>query len=84
MRLPKQPKSLIIFGGGFIAMEFAHVFEGLGTDVTIVNRSETLLRWLDRDISSRFNTQARERYNVMTNVNVTNLEKHRHWHQGSL
>lgn len=74
MRLPEQPKSLIIVGGGFIAMEFAHVFEGLGTDVTIVNRSEALLRWLDRDISSRFNTQARERYNVMTNVNVTNLE----------
>ena len=74
MRLPQQPKSLVIIGGGFIAMEFAHVFEGLGTDVTIINRSETLLRWLDKDLSSRFNTQARERYNVMTNVNVTNLE----------
>lgn len=74
MRLPQQPKSLVIIGGGFIAMEFAHVFEGLGTDVTIINRSETLLRWLDKDLSSRFNTQARERYNVITNVNVQNVE----------
>ncbi len=74
MRLPQQPKSLVIIGGGFIAMEFAHVFEGLGTDVTIINRSETLLRWLDKDLSSRFNTQARERYNVITNVNVQDVE----------
>ena len=74
MRLPQQPKRLVIIGGGFIAMEFAHVFEGLGTDVTIINRSETLLRWLDKDLSSRFNTQARDRYNVITNVNVQDVE----------
>ena len=74
MRLPEQPKSLVIVGGGFIAMEFAHVFAGLGTDVTIVNRSETLLRWLDTDLSSRFNKQARERFNVITHVNVNGLE----------
>ena len=74
MRLPEQPKSLVIVGGGFIAMEFAHVFAGLGTDVTIVNRSETLLRWLDTDLSSRFNKQARERFNVITHVNVNDLE----------
>ena len=74
MRLPEQPKSLVIVGGGFIAMEFAHVFAGLGTDVTIVNRSETLLRWLDTDLSSRFNKQAREHFNVITHVNVNGLE----------
>ena len=74
MRLPEQPKSLVIVGGGFIAMEFAHVFAGLGTDVTIVNRSETLLRWLDTDLSTRFNKQARERFNVITHVNVNGLE----------
>ncbi len=31
-------------------MEFAHVFDGLGTKVTVVNRSEKLLRHLDEDI----------------------------------
>lgn len=74
MRLPKQPRSLIIVGGGFIAMEFAHVFDGLGTEVTVVNRSETLLRFLDTDLSARFNKQARERFNVITHVNVRDLE----------
>ncbi|MDO5032480.1 mycothione reductase [Corynebacterium sp.] len=64
MRMPKQPESLIVVGGGFIAMEFAHVFDGLGTKVTVVNRSETLLRFLDEDLSSRFNEIARQRYEV--------------------
>ena len=39
MRLPELPKSLTIVGGGFIAMEFAHVFDALGTKVTVVNLS---------------------------------------------
>ncbi|WP_408931253.1 mycothione reductase [Corynebacterium sp. YSMAA1_1_D6] len=64
MRLPKQPESLIVVGGGYIAMEFAHVFDGLGTKVTVVNRSETLLRFLDSDLSAPFNEIARERFDV--------------------
>lgn len=64
MRLPRQPKSLIIVGGGYIAMEFAHVFDGLGTKVIIANRSEKLLRFTDHDVAERFNTQARQRYEV--------------------
>lgn len=78
MRVSEQPKSLIIVGGGFIAMEFAHVFDGLGTDVTIVNRSETLLRFTDKDISDRFNVQARERFTVKTGINVAGLEDTAH------
>ncbi|WP_408930642.1 mycothione reductase [Corynebacterium axilliensis] len=64
MRLPKHPESLIVVGGGYIAMEFAHVFDGLGTKVTVINRSETLLRFLDSDLSARFNEIARERFDV--------------------
>ena len=61
MRLERQPKSLTIVGGGFIAMEFAHVFDALGTEVTIVNRSP-LLRQLDQDLATAFNDLATERY----------------------
>src|SRR5699024_8914701 len=63
MRLPTQPRSIVIVGGGFIAMEFAHVFDALGTDVTIVSRS-SLLRRLDADLHERFNTLAVERFDV--------------------
>ena len=40
------------------------MFDGLGTKVTVVNRSEKLLRHLDEDIVSRFNEIARERFDV--------------------
>ncbi|WCZ39148.1 mycothione reductase [Corynebacterium jeddahense] len=61
MRLERQPKTLTIVGGGFIAMEFAHVFDALGTEVTIVSRSQ-LLRHLDKDLCEPFNELATERY----------------------
>lgn len=73
MRIERQPEHLIVAGGGFIAMEFAHVFEALGTKVTVVNRSEKLLRFLDEDLVTRFNEQARERFDVRI-AGVTGLE----------
>lgn len=63
MRLESQPESLTIVGGGFIAMEFAHIFEALGTKVTVVNRS-SLLRSLDKDITDAFNAIAAERFDA--------------------
>jgi mycothione reductase len=43
MRLDRLPKSLVVLGGGYIAAEMSHVFGSLGTQVTIVARSEHLL-----------------------------------------
>ncbi|MGB0112196.1 MAG: mycothione reductase [Ilumatobacteraceae bacterium] len=54
MRLPEMPKRLGIIGGGFIAVEMGHVFSGLGSQVTMFNRSDTLLRGFDHDIAARF------------------------------
>lgn len=71
MRLPEQPSSLIIMGGGYIALEFAHVFEALGTKVTIVNRSEQLLRTIDEDLSVRINEILTHRYDMRTGVEVS-------------
>ena len=64
MRLDALPESLIIVGGGFIAMEFAHVFDAMGTKVTIVSRSQ-MLRSLDPTIRDAFNELASERFNVV-------------------
>ena len=47
--LESQPKSLICVGGGYIALEFAGIFHGLGTHVTVSNRS-TVLRGYDDDV----------------------------------
>ena len=53
LRLKKKPKSMIILGGGFVAMEMAHFFGSLGTKVTILQRS-VLLRGEDKEIAEAF------------------------------
>lgn len=48
--LPTQPKTMIVMGGGYIAAEFACIFAGLGTKVTMINRSPTILKAFDHDL----------------------------------
>ena len=51
--LEKLPKRIVIAGGGYIANEFAGIFHEFGTTVTIVNRSDTILRGYDEQIRDR-------------------------------
>lgn len=51
--LPEQPKRLVVVGGGYIAMEFAGIFNALGSEVTVVNRSDVILRGYDRPVVER-------------------------------
>ncbi|WP_170003028.1 glutathione-disulfide reductase [Pseudopontixanthobacter vadosimaris] len=51
--LDKLPERILIAGGGYIANEFAGIFNELGTHVTIVNRSDTLLRQYDEQVRDR-------------------------------
>ncbi|GAA4005265.1 glutathione-disulfide reductase [Sphingomonas humi] len=51
--LERMPKRVVIAGGGYIANEFAGVFHQLGAHVTIVNRSDTILRGYDEQIVDR-------------------------------
>ena len=51
--LPEQPKRLLIQGAGYIAMEFAGIFNALGSEVTVVNRSDVLLRGYDESLTDR-------------------------------
>ncbi|MEX1251984.1 MAG: glutathione-disulfide reductase [Hyphomonas sp.] len=44
------PERMVIAGGGYIAVEFAHVFAGLGVEVCLVYRGETVLRGFDEDV----------------------------------
>jgi mycothione reductase len=75
MRLPELPRRLLILGGGYVAAEFAHVFGSLGSEVTIVNRSATLLRGHDHDVSRRFTDLARLKWDVRLQAVVDKLER---------
>ena len=74
MRLAERPKSMIIIGGGYIAAEFAHVFSAFGTAVTVLNRSDVLLRREDSDIAKRFTELLGRRVDVRANTSVTSVE----------
>ena len=50
--LPALPERIVIVGGGFIAVEFAGIFNGMGVDVTLVYRGDQVLRGFDEDIRS--------------------------------
>lgn len=48
--LPELPRSILIEGGGYVAVEFATIFAGLGVDTTIVYRGDCVLRGFDEDM----------------------------------
>ena len=54
--LPELPRRMVIAGAGYIATEFAGVFHELGTDVTLINRSDTILRGWEPALADRLLT----------------------------
>jgi mycothione reductase len=74
MRLPELPRSMIIIGGGYVSAEFAHVFSAFGTSVTVLSRSEVLLRREDADIARRFTELLGRRVDVRLETSVDAVE----------
>ncbi|HEY2557736.1 MAG TPA: mycothione reductase [Diaminobutyricibacter sp.] len=75
MRIESLPESLVIVGGGPVAVEFAHIFSSFGVDVTIVTRSERLLTRLDAAVSERFTESASQRWRVLTEELVEAIDR---------
>ncbi len=50
LELPELPKRMVIVGGGYIAVEFAGIFNGLGVEVTEIIRADAILRGFDEDV----------------------------------
>jgi mycothione reductase len=75
MRIDELPRRMIIIGSGFVSAEFAHVFSSFGVQVTVVARSERLLRSEDEAISERFTELAKDRWDVRANRKTTRVAK---------
>lgn len=56
--LGRLPKKILIGGGGYIAVEFAGIFSGLGVDTTIVYRGREVLSRFDMDLRRLFHAEA--------------------------
>ncbi|MBV9509510.1 MAG: glutathione-disulfide reductase, partial [Caulobacteraceae bacterium] len=60
-QLSELPKRMVIVGGGYIAVEFACIFHGLGVDVNLVYRGDNLLRGFDEDVRAHLAQELRQR-----------------------
>jgi dihydrolipoamide dehydrogenase len=75
MTLPKQPKKLIVVGSGAIGVEFAHFYNSMGTEVTIVEFLPNLVPLEDVDVSKQFERSFKKSgIKVMTNSSVESVD----------
>ena len=75
--LRELPKRIVIQGGGYIALEFACIFAGFGSDVTLVYRGENILRGFDEDVRAHVRAEMeKEGINILTGCVVNKIDKH--------
>jgi glutathione reductase (NADPH) len=74
--LESLPRRITVVGGGYIAVEFAGIFNGLGRDVVQLYRGEQILRGFDGDVRHHLAEQIRRKgIDLRTEVNVRSIEK---------
>ncbi len=74
--LKELPKRILIQGGGYIAVEFAGIFNGLGSEVTLVYRGDNILRGFDEDVRNHLRTEMEKRgIRILTKKIVEAIEK---------
>jgi glutathione reductase (NADPH) len=77
--LKSLPRHIVIVGGSYIAVEFAGIFQGLGAQVTMIIRGDTLLRGFDDDVRVTLAQELRARgIEIHVHTNLTRIEKHGH------
>ncbi len=74
--IEELPKSITIGGGGYIAVEFAHIFAGLGVETSLVYRGDMVLRGFDDDIREAVRDGLKEAgVRVITHANYKRIAK---------
>ncbi|TFG15478.1 dihydrolipoyl dehydrogenase [Candidatus Thorarchaeota archaeon] len=73
LELKQQPNKLIIIGGGYIGVEYAHFFSAIGTDVTIIGRSPHLIKSEDRDVCQLLKNELSKRVQIYTGFEAKQL-----------
>lgn len=75
--LPTLPRRVLVVGGGYIAVEFAGIFNGLGSEVTLIHRGEHLLRGFDGAVAQHLQEEmTRKGIRIYTETQATELERH--------
>jgi mycothione reductase len=75
LQLTERPESMVIIGGGYIACEFAHFFEAMGTKVTIIQRNKRLVSEEEPEVSELLKTALSRRMTVLTATEATEVRQ---------
>ncbi|HEX4890529.1 MAG TPA: glutathione-disulfide reductase [Alphaproteobacteria bacterium] len=74
--LPQLPRRVVVAGGGYIAVEFAGIFHGLGVETTLAYRGAEILRGFDMDIRAMLRREmVKKGVDVRVNCNPARIEK---------
>src|ERR1700680_1764151 len=75
--LAELPKRIVIQGGGYIALEFAGIFAGFGSDVTVVYRGDNILRGFDEDVRAHLRAEMEKQgITILTGCTVDKIDQH--------
>ncbi|MBA3985609.1 MAG: dihydrolipoyl dehydrogenase [Flavobacteriales bacterium] len=75
MTLKTQPKKMLVVGSGAIGVEFAHFYNAMGTEVTLVEFLPNLVPLEDEDVSKQFERSIKKAgIKVMTNASVESVD----------
>ncbi len=76
LHLETLPKSITVVGGGYIALEFASIFHGLGVDTTVLYRGPKILRGFDEDLRDHLTNELVKRgIDIVTETDVAEIDK---------
>ena len=74
--LEKLPRRICIVGGGYIAVEFAGIMQGLGVETILIYRGEQILRGFDEDVQAHLSAEMQKKgIEVRTRADVSRIEK---------
>jgi dihydrolipoamide dehydrogenase len=76
LELPERPASLIVVGGGYIGLELGQFYQRLGCQVTVIQRSERCLSYLDADVAEALETALRgDGMTILTGVRCSSARR---------
>jgi dihydrolipoamide dehydrogenase len=75
LELKQRPNSLIIIGGGYIAVEYAHFFAAMGTKVTIIEMLDRIAQSEEPEISEVLERELKKRMDIYTNTLAEEVKK---------
>ena len=74
--LKAQPKRVLVVGGGYIAVEFASIFHGVGSETKLLYRGDMFLRGFDEDVRQHLKTSFEEKgVDLLFNSDITRIDQ---------